>query len=403
MTGRIAARRSAPSVRPPLRFDRFTVVLVLAALLGAGARAASATTTGADPALWRGDAFAGDLLFRYNRVDGATPGARLRFEAPSGLVRRAALEIGWAGARGRVRGVLSGAHALDARGFLSLHAAGWVRTAGFAGDEERMGNLENTLSSLLAGDDNRDHLDARGGEFGADVQPTDLLRVGAALRHESQRPLTVAAEDALFGDDPFRENPAATRGTLTALRIEASYDARRGLTDEGAPFLSRQRRPRGWRARTRIETAGQALGGTFRHTTAALELGVWLPVGPGHALAARLEAARAIGGRLTPQAEFSAGGAATLRGHRLKAFRGDRLALATIEYSAPIYRALEGLALFDCGGAWRSDVAPDGIRMALDGGAGLQTHDQRLRLLVARDVRRAAAPWLVSLRTRATF
>ena len=67
-----------------------------------------------------------------------------------------------------------------------------------------------------------------------------------------------------------------------------------------------------------------------------------------------------------------------------------------------LHRNFSGFVGTDLGRAWQVDrvSAP---RFALDGVAGLQTRNGRLRLQWGRDLRRAAAPVIFSVRTRAAF
>lgn len=399
--------RSRPGLGP-VRRVRWAVVIAVVAMLASSAGNAGETRTDGAPApgdsarTWD-DPFAGDLLLRYNRVDGATPGGRLRWHSTGYPGRRAALEFSYAAARRRGQFRISGTGGIDRSGRLRLAASAWSRTATFDCDDTRMGNLENTLSALLLADDNRDHLDARGGEASLAWRTPLPATLSLALRRERQRPLRNATEAALFNADAFRANPAATPGTLSALRFELSHDARTGLTDDGVPFLSRQWQPRGHQLRAVMETAGAGLGGDFRYASLRLEAAFRWPLTPGQAFAVRGLAGRAIAGRMPPQAEFAAGGATTLRGSRHKSRRGDRLALLNFEYAATVHRTIQFLALLDNGAAWQSDRSPRGARWALDGGAGVQTHDQRFRLILARPVRDSDAPWILSVRTRATF
>jgi outer membrane protein assembly factor BamA len=124
---------------------------------------------------------------------------------------------------------------------------------------------------------------------------------------------------------------------------------------------------------------------------------------PEQFLSARLLAGRGTRGRLPEQEQFYAGGISTLRGHPYKAFRGDRQLLVNAEYAVDLVQAAQAVVFADCGRAWFDAEHPDGPRLPIDVGLGLQTRDERLRILFARNARDPDAPLFVTVRTRATF
>jgi outer membrane translocation and assembly module TamA len=286
---------------------------------------------------------------------------------------------------------------------VTIGAGGWRATRSFEFDDEIVGSTENTLAALTMKQDYRDWYDGRGGRLFARGDVTDKYALSAALLVEEQRALAARTDWALFGPERFRANPAADEGTLRAVAVTLSHDSRPRGPDHSAPFLGEVRRSnRDW-VRLTYEGAGGGLGGDFDYGFVRLDARAYWKLTPGQFLAARLLGGRAVHGRLPVQKGFYAGGVSTLRGHRFKSDHGDRVLLANLEYSIDLYRAVQGVVFGDIGRAWDSARHETMPRAALDGGFGVQTRDQRLRLLLARDLRRERAPLLFSVRTTATF
>jgi outer membrane protein assembly factor BamA len=390
-------------------------VLVAALLLAvAPPRAADAAGTDAiapGPALpivrWgdleRDEPNAVTTRFAYRRVDGAAVHVGYRYHDPTRRRPQLHAELGYATEREAGLWTLEVRQPLFAGRRVTVGAGAWRATRSFEFDDEIVGSTENTLAALWMKQDYRDHYDGRGGRLFARGEVTDKYALSAALLVEEQRALATRTDWAVFGPDAFRENPAAAEGTLRATAITLSHDSRPRGPDHTAPFIGEVRRSnRDW-VRLTYEAAGGALGGDFDYGFVRLDARGYWKLTPTQFLAARLLGGRAVHGRLPAQKAFFAGGVGTLRGHSHKADRGDRVLLANVEYSIDLYRAVQGVLFGDIGRAWdsaRHDTMP---RAALDGGFGLQTRDQRLRLLVARDLRRERAPLLVSVRTTATF
>ena len=65
-------------------------------------------------------------------------------------------------------------------------------------------------------------------------------------------------------------------------------------------------------------------------------------------------------GDMTEFNQFRVGGQDGLRGYRDDQFRGNRMALATIEYRFPFSKSVQGIIFGDGGGAWNKGFFPGG-------------------------------------------
>lgn len=341
--------------------------------------------------------------FAYRRVDGSAIHAGYRYLDPTRRRPQVHAEIGYAVEREAGLWTFEVRQPLLPGRRITVGAGAWRATRSFEFDDEIVGSTENTLSALWAKQDYRDFYDGRGGRFFARGELTDKYALAGALLIEEQRALSTRTNWAVFGPDAFRANPAADEGTLRAAALTLSHDSRPKGPDNSAPFIGEVRRSnRDW-VRLTYEGAGGALGGDFDYGFVRLDARGYWKLTPNQFVAARALGGRAVHGRLPVQKQFFAGGFSTLRGHAHKSQRGDRLLLLNVEYSVDLYRAVQGVVFGDMGRAWDSaehDAMPEA---AIDGGAGLQTRDQRLRLLVARDLRRERAALLFTVRTTATF
>ena len=107
------------------------------------------------------------------------------------------------------------------------------------------------------------------------------------------------------------------------------------------------------------------------------------------------------------------GGVDGLRAHAFGSYHGDRVALAQLEYSVGVNalrtRAFAAgpqfLAFLDTGTAWNHATAGDLVaqHFAADGGVGLATADDDLRLTCAKNLQHPESGVVVTLRLQRPF
>src|SRR5207249_3232052 len=152
----------------------------------------------------------------------------------------------------------------------------------------------------------------------------------------------------------------------------------------------------------------------FQYTRVLADLRSVLRLSPATTLAVRAVAGHAVEGRLPAQRVFPAGGVDGLRAHRLGEYRGNQLALAQTEYTVGLWKlrsqffegGLHAIAFVDAGRAWQNDEHHwdlDRQRVQTDGGLGLGTSADNLRIYFATNRRRPGSDFVVSVRLRRPF
>jgi hemolysin activation/secretion protein len=135
---------------------------------------------------------------------------------------------------------------------------------------------------------------------------------------------------------------------------------------------------------------------------------------PASTLALRFVGGSTTGGTLTRQKQFTTGGVDGLRARAIASIKGDQLMLAQAEYTLGLWRVRSGIfdgglhaiAFIDMGQAWfnpanRWDVHLQQIQ--IDGGLGLSTSEDNLRVYFARRLDQEHSPALVTLRLQRPF
>lgn len=131
----------------------------------------------------------------------------------------------------------------------------------------------------------------------------------------------------------------------------------------------------------RISLSGEVagLGGDFDFQKMTIEDQRYHKVG--HAQVLALRAQYGIGhGHISEFNQYKVGGQSSLRGYREDQFRGNRMALATLEYRFPIVSKVQGALFTDWGGAWNDGVTPKDIKGSVGVGLALNTPLGPLRL-----------------------
>ena len=134
---------------------------------------------------------------------------------------------------------------------------------------------------------------------------------------------------------------------------------------------------------TKVSLTGEVgglLGGDFKFQKVSIEHQSYRPAGT-HSQVWAFRADYGIGfGELTEFNQFKLGGQDNLRGYRDDQFRGDRMALVTLEYRFPLAKKVQGALFTDWGAAWDSGFIPKDINGSIGLGLALNTPLGPLRL-----------------------
>lgn len=272
-------------------------------------------------------------------------------------------------------------------------------------DVQQMDDFENALALLLFRRDFRDYFEREG--FGAYLswRVPDFSTISLHLRSDQYRTLATewGTRSWLNRDEPLRPNPTVDEGEIHAAILRFERLARRS-----------HRTRAGFTHWLEFERAGGPLEGDFEYTRVLADGRSVLRLSPGTTLSLRGVLGSAWDGAVPIQKQFLVGGVDGLRAHAFGAQRGAQMALAQAEYSLSLWQLQSGgidaglqvLAFVDAGRAWSS---PDGRYdldrqpLEADGGFGLATEDDGLRLYFARDLHDADAEFVVSLRLQRPF
>ena len=131
----------------------------------------------------------------------------------------------------------------------------------------------------------------------------------------------------------------------------------------------------------RISLSGEVagMGGDFDFQKLTIEDQRYHKVG--HAQVIALRGQYGVGwGHISEFNQYKVGGQSSLRGYREDQFRGDRMALATLEYRFPIVSKVQGALFTDWGAAWSDGYTPENIHGSVGVGLSLTTPIGPLRL-----------------------
>jgi outer membrane translocation and assembly module TamA len=201
----------------------------------------------------------------------------------------------------------------------------------------------------------------------------------------------------------LRDNPPVDEGEIHALLLRLERQTRRTARTRAGFYH--------W---VELEHAGHELGGDFAYTRALADLRSVVRLSPTATLALRAAGGSTLAGALPAQKEFTAGGADGLRAHAFAEYRGDRLLLAQAEYTTALWRVrprgfdagLHAIAFVDAGRAWDEPGRawrPSRQHLVVDGGLGLTTAEDNLRVYVARSLQRSHSRAVFSVRLQRPF
>ncbi len=343
------------------------------------------------------------LMLDYNRVDPLRIGLGWEAQRPLTLLPRFGARAEYATGRGRW---LWGVQVEQPLAPPSRLVAGlsWVRRTDHS-DLQQVDDLENTLALLLGRQDYRDYFEREGvGAYVAWRVP-DLSTISVHARGDRYRSLPTrwGTRSWLHRDRVLRDNPAIDDGEERSVLVRSERLAHHTHRTRGGLYH--------W---IEIERAGGSLGGDFEFTRALADMRSVVRLAPGSTLSLRGVAGVTPAGTLPRQKQFLAGGVDGLRGHSFGEFRGDQLALAQAEWSLDLWPIrtsnvdanLQALAFVDVGRAWANPEHTWDVNrqaFATDGGFGLATADDDLRVYVARDLQDPEASFVFSIRLQRPF
>jgi len=359
-----------------------------------------------DPARWRSErsrSGRSDLHLDYNRVDQLRYGASVQFQDPYTPLPRVGARIEVATGRKRTLYGVQFEQPLAPPGRLALGASMVRRTDHH--ELHQVDDLENTLALLFGRQDYRDYFEREGGGVYLSWRVPDFSTVSVHARADDYRSLAVnrGTRSWFQRGRALRDNPAIDDGTQRSaiLRLErmaqTSSRTRAGLYH--------------W---IEVERAGAGLGGDFEFTRVLADVRSVLRLSPATTLSLRTVGGHTAAGGLPRQRRFPVGGVDGLRAHTFSQFVGDQMLLAQAEYDVGLWRldrragpgGLHALVFVDAGRAWSNpehdwDVARQNFET--DGGFGLASADDALRVYFAKNLRKLESDFVISMRLQRPF
>jgi hypothetical protein len=360
-----------------------------------------------EPDLWhqrhRRGGFRLDPVGDYNRVDGVRLGLAGETQDPGSMLPRVGGRLEYA--LGRERGT----YGVQVEQPLLPHARAGVGVTAVRrtdhSDLQQVDDVENSLALLLARQDYRDYFEREGIGAYAVLRVPDFSVVSVHLRRDTYRSLPILANvRSWFAHDRgLRDNPAVDEGETRAVLLRFERQPSRTRRAHAGLYH--------W---IEVERAGAGLGGDFSYTRGLADVRSVLRLTPGTTLVLRAAAGTTTAGTLPRQKQFTLGGVDGLRAHAFGRYRGDQLLLGQAECTVPVPgtrlhsgdAALHAIVFADAGEAWTAEDHswdPSRQHVKVDGGVGLTTAEDNMRIYVARDLQRARAGAHVTVRLQRPF
>jgi hypothetical protein len=272
-------------------------------------------------------------------------------------------------------------------------------------DLQQIEDLENSLALLFGRQDYRDYFEREGLDVYALARVRGVSTVSLHARGDDVRSLALDPGTRSFfhRDRALRANPMADDGETRAVALRFERLAHRTYRTRAGLYH--------W---IDLERAGYGLGGDFDYTRLLMDVRSIVRLSPAATLALRLVGGHTPAGTLPVQREFTVGGVDGLRAHRFAEYRGNRMALVQAEYTLGLWRissdwfesGLHAIAFVDAGRAWRArgtdwDIARQ--RIQADGGFGISTSEDNVRVYFARDLQARRSSFVVSMRLQRPF
>jgi hypothetical protein len=339
----------------------------------------------------------------YNRVDRIRLGGTYEAQAPGTAMPRLGARLEWAFQRERL---LYGIQLEQPLGEHTPYAVGVAMVRKTDHNElQQVADWENSLALLFARQDYRDYFEREGAGAYAVAELRGITTASLHFRSDEYRtlPLDRGTRSFFYRHLPLRENPPVAEGTARTWTLQLEHRLAPGaLRHAGLYHL------------LTFERAGGGAGGDFDYVRLFGDVRSVVRLSPATTLAVRAVLGHGADGDLPPQREFVAGGVDGLRAHPIASMRGDQMFLAQAEYSLELWPfrspvvdlGLHLIAFVDAGRVW---TARDNAyylsrqQLAVDGGFGIATSGEHLRLYFARDLRDPDSDFLVTLRLQRPF
>jgi len=341
-----------------------------------------------------------DVALDYNRVDDLRFGLTSQAQADLAFAPRLAVRLEYATGRERWLYGAQLEQPVDRANRFALGVA--MSRATDHLDLNQVEDFENSLALLFGRQDYRDYFEREGVNAYAAARWPAVTTLSAHIRSDRYRSLKALDVDSWFHRDrTLRTNPPIADGDIHAFAIRLEQHARRAG---------------GFYHWIELEHAGDGLGGDFHYRRALADLRSVVRLSPAMAITLRAVGGSGLSGALPPQRTFTIGGVDGLRGHSFGAYRGDQVALGQAEYAIGFgewgrskhvdFEGLHAIVFVDAGSAWSNpdhDWDPGRQHYALDGGFGLGTDEDNLRIYFAKDLRDPDSDFVISARLRRPF
>ena len=275
----------------------------------------------------------------------------------------------------------------DARGYTFMYRRPWL-------DKKETSGTVRLYNRTYEYDDynsNGDHVESfmrkySGGEFTLSRPMSEYSTNFITLKNRKDKYVR-HTENGLAGDRSLNAPWIGKNfGTTRSITLEHVTDTRDNVYEPTT----------GARASLSAEFAG--FGGDFNFQKYTISDAQYFKVGHAQVLVARGQ--YGVGnGSISEYNQFRLGGQDTIRGYREDQFRGNRMALLSLEYRFPIVSKVTGALFTDYGGAWDSGFAPENLHGSVGVGLGLNTPIGPLRL----DYGRGSQGGRVHFRVGGTF
>lgn len=344
-----------------------------------------------------------DVVLDYNRVDQLRFGAHYQMQRPRTMYPRLGARYEYSTGRDRgLYGLQIEQPLLPTARF--VFGFSMVRRTDHP-ELQQVDDVENSLAMLLARTDYRDYFEREGGGIYLSWRVPDFSTVSLHARRDQYRSLSVndGVRSWFNMDRPLRPNPAIDEGETHSVLLRLERMAQRSSSTRAGFYH--------W---IELDRAGGQLGGDFTYLRALADVRSVVRLSPASSLSLRVVGGTCADGALPAQKIFGVGGVDGLRAHPLNTFQGNQAALGQAEYTLGLWAlrgegfeaGLHAIVFVDTGTAWdnagnRWDVQHQ--HFATDGGLGLATSEDDLRLYVARDLSDPNSPLTWSLRLQRPF